>query len=44
MIGSGVLLTYQSIESASMTAESNWKLYNGDSEKQEYCCPNVPRV
>ena len=44
MIGSGVLLTYQSIESASMTVESNGKLYNGDSEKQEYCSPNVPRV
>lgn len=44
MIGSSVLLTYQSIETASTTVESNEKLYNGDSEKQEYCSPNVPRV
>lgn len=44
MIGSSVLLTYQSIETASTNVESNERLYNGDSEKQEYCSPNVPRV
>lgn len=33
----GIWLTYQTIESASMLAQSDEEVYNGDNEKHKHC-------